>query len=162
MMNLRTAIGAGWQQLWRRRRRGEGGGALVACASAMPLIVLAVAVAADYASVARFTARVQLAADAASLAATRAVLRHPDGTGGVDELAEQIAAGAFALNAPRGAGGTPTVETRSRASAVTTAIGYQGVAPSNFGSALGYRAFSVHATATSLGVVADSRTTSAP
>jgi hypothetical protein len=68
MMNLRTAFAAGRPQLWRRRTRGEGGGALVACASAMPLIVLAVAVAADYESVARFTTHLQLAADAASLA----------------------------------------------------------------------------------------------
>jgi Flp pilus assembly protein TadG len=164
MMNLRTAFGAGWPQLCRRRTRGEGGGAAVACASTMPLIVLAAAVAVDYANVARFATRVQLAADAASLAATGSVVRHPDGVGvgAVDELAEQIAAGVFALNAPRGAGGTPPVETRSRASVVSTTVAYQGVAPSNFGPALGYGAISVTATATSLGVVADSRTTSAP
>jgi uncharacterized membrane protein len=164
MMNLRTAFAAGRPQLWRRRRRGEGGGALVACASAMPLIVLAVAVAADYASVARFKTRVQLAADAASLAATGAAVGHPDGVGvgHTDELAEQIAAGVFAMNAPRGARGKPTVETRSRASVVATTVGYQGVAPSNFGSALGYGPISINAAATSLGVVADSRTTSAP
>jgi hypothetical protein len=83
MMKLPTASGAGPQR-WRRRRRGEGGGALVACASAMPLIVLAVAAAAEYANVARFTTRVQLAANAASSAATGAVVRHPGGVGGGD------------------------------------------------------------------------------
>ena len=161
-MRLRMASAAGRPQLWRRRAHSAGDGA-VACASAMPLIVLAVAVAADYASVSRFRTRVQLAVDAASVAASRTIAQHPDGARGrVDDLAEHIAAGVFVMNAPRGAGGRPTVETTSRASAVTTTVGYQGVAPSNFGSALGYGAISVNATATSLSVVADSRTTPAP
>jgi uncharacterized membrane protein len=164
MMKLETASGASRPQLWRRRARGEGGGAAVACASTMPLIVLAVAVAVDYASVSRFRTRVQLAADAASVAASRTIARHPGGAGGrdLDDLAEHIAAGIFVMRAPRGAGGRPTIETTSRASAVTTRVGYQGVAPSNFGSALGYDAINVSATATSPSVVADSRTTPAP
>ncbi len=163
-MNLRTASGAGRPQLWRRRARGEGGAAAVACASALPLIVLAVAVAADTVNVARFTTRVERAADAAAGAVSETIARTPNGVDGrhVDELAERIAAFVFARYAPRGAGGAPTVATTSRASVVTTTVGYQGVAPSNFGSALGYDAISVMASATSLGVVADSRATPAP
>jgi len=158
-MQLRIASGAGLPELWRPRARTWGGDAAVACAAAMPLIALAVAVAADYANVSQFRNRVQLAADAASLAATGAVARHPYGAVGsdVDELAERVAEGVFALNAPRGAAGTPTVETRSGASLVTTTVGYQGVAPSNFGSALGYGAISVNASTTSHALIADSR-----
>src|SRR5271165_445989 len=158
MMNLQTASGAGRPQLWRRRARGEGGAAAVACASAVPLIVLAVAVAADYVNVARFTTRVQLAAEAAAAAVSGTIARNPNvGGRDVDELVERIAASVFARKAPRDAGGAPTVATTSRASVVTTTVGYQGVAPSNFGSALGYGAISVNASATSLGLVADSR-----
>ena len=62
------------------RPRSEGGGA-VACASMAPLLVLAFAVAADYANVSRFRSHVQLAADAASLAAAEAIARHPDPAG---------------------------------------------------------------------------------
>jgi Flp pilus assembly protein TadG len=161
-MNLRTASGVGRPQLWRRAR-GEGGPAAVACASAMPLIVLAVAVGADYVNVARFTTRVQLAADAAAAAASGTIARNPNvDRRDVDQIAERIAAFVFARHAPRGAGGAPTLATTSRASVVTTTVGYQEVAPSNFGSALGYGAISVSATATSLAVVADSRTTAAP
>ena len=65
------------------RRRPEGGGA-VACAAAMPLVVLALAVAADYASMSRFRTHVQLAADAASLAAAEAIARHPSRAGESD------------------------------------------------------------------------------
>ncbi len=156
-MNLRTASGAGQPRLWRRRARGEGGASAIVCASAMPLIVLAVAVAADYANVTRFRTRVQLAADAAAAAVSRTIARNPKVDGGdVDVLAERIAAFVFARNAPRDAG-APTVATTSRGSVVTTTVGYQGVAPSNFGSALGYGAISVKASATSLGLVADSR-----
>ena len=61
--------------------------------------------------------------------------------------------------APRGAAGTPTVAAKSRAAVVTAIVGYAGVAPSNFGSALGYDAVSVNASATSLNRVADSRLT---
>jgi Flp pilus assembly protein TadG len=163
MMNLRTASGAGRPQLRRRRARGEGGAAAVACASAMPLIVLAVAVAADYVNVARFTTRVQLAASAAAATASETIARNPNVDGrDVDQLAERIAAFVFARKAPRGAAGAPTVATTSRASLVTTTVGYQGTAPSNFGSALGYGAISVMASATSLALVADSRATPAP
>ena len=42
---------------------------------------------------------------------------------------------------------------------LTAIVGYAGVAPSNFGSALGYDAVSVNASATSLNRVADSRLT---
>jgi Flp pilus assembly protein TadG len=162
-MQLRMATGAGRPEFWRRRVRTQGGDAAVACAAAVPLLALALAVAADYAGVSQFTNRVQLAADAASLAATGAVARHPSGAVGsdVDQLAERVAEGVFALNAPRGAVGEPTVETKSRASLVTTIVGYQGVAPSNFGAALGYGAVSVDASATSHALIADSRRTAA-
>ncbi len=156
-MNLRTASGAGRPRLWRRRARGEGGASAIVCASAVPLIALAVAVVADYANVTRFTTRVQLAADAAAAAASRTIARNPNVDGrDVDVLAERIADFVFARNAPRDVG-APTVATTSRGSVVTTTVGYQGAAPSNFGSALGYGAISVKASATSLGFVADSR-----
>ena len=157
-MSLRTAFGAGRSQFWRRRVPGDGGGALVACAAAMPLIVLAVAVAVDCANVARFTSRVEHAADAAAAAVSRTIARNPNVDGrDVDQIAERIADFVFARNAPPGARGTPTVATTSRASVVMTTVGYQGVAPSTFGSALGYGAISVRVAATSLGLVADSR-----
>jgi Flp pilus assembly protein TadG len=163
MMSLRTAAGAGGPQLWRRRVCGDGGAAVVACAAAMPLIVFAFAVAVDYASVARFTTRVQLAADAAAAAVSRTISRNPNVDGrDVDQIAERIAAFVFARKAPPGARGAPTVATTGRASVVTTTVGYQGVAPSNFGSALGYGAISVKAAVTSPGLVADSRATPAP
>ena len=143
-------------------RRLEGGGA-VACAAAAPLIVLALAVAVDYASVSGFRTRVQLAADAASLAAAEAIARPPgrSGASDVDDLAGQVATAVFVRNAPRGAAGAPTVAVKSRAAAVTATVGYAGVAPSNFGSALGYDAISVDASATSLVRVANSRATAA-
>ena len=50
----------------------------------------------------------------------------------------------------------------SRAPLVTTIVGYQGVAPSNFGAALGYGAVSVDASATSHAQIADTRRTAAP
>jgi Flp pilus assembly protein TadG len=129
----------------------------------MPLIVLAVAVAADYANVTRFTTRLQLAADAVAAAVSRTIARNPNVDGrDADQIAERIAAFVFARKAPPGAGGTPTVATTSRAFVVTTTVGYQGTAPSNFGSALGYGAISVMASATSLGLVADSQATPAP
>jgi Flp pilus assembly protein TadG len=159
-----TSGRASLREFWRLfgRPRPEGGG-MVACAAAMPLIVLALAVAADYASVSRFKTRVQLAADAASFAAAEAIARQPDRAPGSDvaDLATEVAAAAFARHAPRGAAGTPTVEVKSRAAAVTATVGYAGVAPSNFGSALGYDAISVDASATSLVRVADSRSTAA-
>ena len=103
-MQLRRTSGAGWAALWRRRARTRGGEAAVACAAAMPLIALAVAVGADYANVSQFRNRVQLATDAASLAATGAVARHPYGAVGsdVDSLAERVAEGVFART-PRAA-----------------------------------------------------------
>ena len=151
-------------RFWRPfgRPRPEGG-AVVACAAAAPLVVLALAVAADYASVSRFRTRVQLAADAASVAVAEAIARDPDRTGGssVDDLANQVAATVFASRAPRGAAGTPTVVAKSRAAVVTAAVGYAGVAPSNFGAALGYDVISVNASAISLTRVTDSRLTAA-
>jgi Flp pilus assembly protein TadG len=124
--------------------------------------LLALAVAADYASVSRFRTRVQLAADAASLAAAESIAGHPDRArgGDADDLASRAAAAAFVRYAPRGAG-SPTVAVNSRAAAVTATVGYAGLAPSNFGSALGYDAISVDALATSLMRVADSRSTAA-
>ena len=70
----------------------------------MPLIVFAVAV--DYASVARFTTRVQLAADAAAAAVSRTIARNPNVDGrGVDQIAERIAAFVLARKAPPGVRG---------------------------------------------------------
>ena len=48
---------------------------------------------------------------------------------------------------------------RARAAAVTATVGYAGLAPSNFGTALGYDAISVDASSTSLARVADFRPT---
>ncbi|HEY1779549.1 MAG TPA: hypothetical protein VGG79_03810 [Roseiarcus sp.] len=138
------------------RRRAEGGGP-VACAAAMPLVVLALAVAADYASVSRFRTRVQLAADAASVAVAEALARQPDRAG--ESGAARVAAAAFVRHAPRGAAGTPTLALSSGAAAVTAIVDYAGVAPSNFGSALGYDKISVDASAISPAWVADSRPT---
>ena len=52
--------------------------------------------------------------------------------------------------------GTPAVAVRSTGGAVTAIVGYAGLVPSNFGSALGYDAVSVDASATLLSRVADS------
>jgi Flp pilus assembly protein TadG len=157
----RASVAGRFSRLFSRPR-SEGGGPVV-CASAMPLLVLALAVAADYANVSRFRTRVQLAADAASLATAEAVARHPDRAGGtdVDDLASEVADAVFVSHAPRGARGAPTVAVKSRAAAVTATVGYAGVAPSNFGSALGYDSIRVGASATSLTRVADSRSTAA-
>ena len=111
------------------RPHSEGAGA-VACAAAMPLAVLALAVTADYAKVSHFRGRVQQATDAASVAAAEAVARQPDITN--DVLAGQVADVVFLDHAPRGAG-TPTVALKSTAAAVTATVGYAGLAPSNFG-----------------------------
>ena len=139
------------------RPRSEGAG-VVACAAAAPLVVLALAVAADYAKVSHFRSRVQLAADTASVATAEAIARQPDVANDSDVRAAQIAESVFMGHAPRGAG-TPTVAVRSRAAAVTATVGYAGVAPSNFGSALGYDGVSVDASSTSLARVADLRST---
>jgi Flp pilus assembly protein TadG len=128
------------------RPHSEGAGA-VACASMAPLLVLAFAVTADYANVSRFRSHVQLAADAASLAAAEAIARHPDPAGetNVDDRASQVADAVFVSHAPRGAAGTPAVAVRSTGGAVAAIVGYAGLVPSNFGSALGYDAVSVDA-----------------
>ena len=139
------------------RLRSEGAGA-VACAAAAPLAVLALAVAADYAKVSHFRSRVQLAADTASVATAEAIARQPDVANDGDAFAAQIADSVFLNHAPPGAG-PPTVAVKSRAAAVTATVGYAGVAPSNFGSALGYDEVSVDASSTSLARVADLRST---
>jgi hypothetical protein len=159
MMKLRPASVAGRGRRQLRRPNAEGGWP-VACASAAPLIVLALAVAADRVHVSRFRSEVQLAADAASLAAAGTIAHHPDSAG--DGVAARVAAAVFARGAPRGAAGAPTVVAMSRAAVVTATVGYDGVAPSNFGSAFGYGAFRVSASATSQALVADSRTTATP
>ena len=150
---------------WRRlgRPRPEGGGGTVACAAAMPLVLLALAVAADFASVARFKTRVLLAANAASLAAAEAIARDPGGAAKPDAggLASQVAAAVFVRHAPRGAAGAPTVAVQSRAAVVTATVGYAGRAPSNFGAALGYEAISVDASASALTRLADFRSAAA-
>ena len=139
------------------RPRSEGPG-LVACASAAPLAILALAVAVDYAKVSHFRSRVQFAAGAASIAAADAIARQPGIANDGDVLAGRIAEFVFKGRAPRGAG-APTVAVTSRAAAVTATVGYAGVAPSNFGSALGYDGVSADASSTSLARVADSRLT---
>jgi Flp pilus assembly protein TadG len=163
-MTSGTASAAGRFSRLFGRPHSEGGGGAVAYAAAAPLIVLALAVAADYANVSRFRTCVQFAAEAASLAAAEAIARHPDRADGsdVDDLDTRIAAAVFARHAPRGAGGTPTVAAKTRAAVVTATVGYSGVAPSNFGSALGYDAISVRASAISLTRLADSRAAAAP
>ncbi len=139
------------------RPRSQGN-ATVACAAALPLVVLAFAVATDYANVSRFRTHIQSAADAASLAAAEVVARQPDRSG---DLASQVATGVFAHDAPQSATGKPTVEVQNRAAVVTANVGYTGVAPSNFGSALGYNAIRVDASATSFTPIADFRSPSA-
>ena len=133
------------------RPHSEGAGA-VACAAAMPLAVLALAVTADYAKVSHFRGRVQQATDAASVAAAEAVARQPDITNDNDVLAGQVAGVVFLDHAPRGAG-TPTVALKSTAAAVTATVGYAGLAPSNFGAVLGYDAVSADASADRKSVV---------
>jgi Flp pilus assembly protein TadG len=139
-------------------RQSSEGGATVACAVAMPLLVLAFAVGADYAKVSHFRSRVQVAADAASLATAETVARQRDVANDSDALADQVADFAFIGQAPRGAG-TPTVAVKIAAAAVTANVGYAGLAPSNFGSAFGYDEISVEASSTSLARIADYRST---
>ena len=116
----------------------------------MPLVVLALAVAADYAKVSRISgAAFNCAADAASVAVGgggRATAGYATTT---TALAGQVADVVFIDHAPHGAG-TPTVDVKSSAAAVTATVGYAGLAPSNFGSAFGYDAVSVDASSTSL------------
>jgi Flp pilus assembly protein TadG len=139
------------------RHSSEGGG-LVAWAAAAPLALLALAVTADYAKVSHFRDRVQQATDAASVAAAEAVARQPDIATDNDVLAGQVADVVFQGHAPRGAG-TPTVAVKSSGAAVTATVGYAGLAPSNFGSVLGYDAVRADASSTSLARVADFRPT---
>jgi Flp pilus assembly protein TadG len=139
------------------RPHSEGAGA-VALAAAMPLAVLALAVTADYAKVSHFRSSVQKAADAASVATAEAVARQPDIALDNDALAGQVADVVFLDHAPRGAG-MPNVGVKSSAAAVTATVGYTGLAPSNFGSVLGYDAVSADASSTSLARVADFRPT---
>ena len=82
-------------------RRWEGASAVV-CASLMPLVVLGLAVATDYAKVSHFRSRVQLAADAASLAAAETAALHPENN--IDGVASQSATAVFVRKAPHGAG----------------------------------------------------------
>ncbi len=159
MMKLQCASAAGPRRSWLGGPNSEGGSA-VAFAAAAPLMVLAVAVAADHAHVSRFRTQVQLAAGAASFAAAGAIARHPESGG--ESLGARAAGIAFARNAPRGASGKLSVAATSTAAVVTATVGYDGIAPSNFGSALGYAAFHVSASATSQALVADSQTTATP
>ena len=59
-------------------RRIPKAAATVACAAAMPLLCWLLRWRADYAKVSHFRSRVQLAADAASVATAEAVARQPD------------------------------------------------------------------------------------
>jgi Flp pilus assembly protein TadG len=149
---------AGKHSRLRDRLRSEGAG-VVACASVMPLAVLALAVSADYAKVSHFRSGVQRAADAASLAAAEAVARQPD-AGDSDALAGHVADVVFTSQAPHGAG-TPSVAVKNNAVAVTATVGYAGLAPSNFGSAFGYDAVSADASSISPARLADFRSTGA-
>ena len=139
---------------FRYRLRSESAG-VVACASVMPIAVLALAVAADYAHVSHFKSGVQRAADAASVAVAEAVARQPD-LHDNEALAGQVADVVFIDRAPHGAG-TPNVDVKSSAAAVTATVGYAGLAPSNFGSAFGYDAVSADASSISPARVADFR-----
>ncbi len=138
-----------------------GGGAAVACAVAAPLFLLVLAVSADYASVSRFRTRVQSAADAASLAAAEAIARDSRTAGGVDALAAHVAEAVFMSRAPRGAACAPVVATKSRVAFAMATVAYTGVAPSNFGAALGYDAIRVSASAIAPARIANSRLTAA-
>ncbi|HEY5204518.1 MAG TPA: hypothetical protein VIJ63_07970 [Roseiarcus sp.] len=155
MTSGRTLIGRSLRFLSRPPSEGAG---VVACAAAMPLAVLALAVTADYAKVSHFRGRVQQATDAASVAAAEAVARQPDFAIDNNVLAGQVANIVFLGHAPRGAG-TPTVAVKSDAAAVTATVGYAGLAPSNFGAVLGYDAVSADASSTSLARVAEFRPT---
>jgi len=159
MMKLPTASEAGQRRCCLSRPAAEGG-ATVAWAAAAPLVVLAAAVLVDHAQVSRFRNQVELAAGAASLASAAAVARHPEDAG--DGVASRVAAVVFARNAPRGASGTPTLAATSRGAMVTATVAYEGVAPSNFGSALGYGAFRVRVSATSPALIADSQAAATP
>jgi Flp pilus assembly protein TadG len=119
--------------------------------------VLGFAIAVDYSNALRFKARVKAAADVASIAACEAIAKNPRGEAGlaVDELARRVAAAIFAVNAPSGAAGAPTVAVGGSASAVTTLVRYEGVAPSNFGDALGYGGLSVSVSTTSPFLIGD-------
>jgi Flp pilus assembly protein TadG len=139
------------------RPHSEGAGA-VALAAAMPLAIMALAVTADYARVSHFRSGVQKAADAASIATAEAVARQPDIAVDNDALAGRVADAVFVGNAPRGAG-KPNVSVKSSAAAVTATVGYAGLAPSNFGTVLGYDVVSAAASSTSLARVADFRPT---
>jgi Flp pilus assembly protein TadG len=151
-----TFAGAFARQVFRLfgAPRSEGS-AVVACAAAMPLVVLALAVTADYAKVSHFRSGVQHAADAASVAVAEAVARQPDPNDS-KALAGQVADVVFMDHAPHGAG-TPNVDVKSSAAAVTATVGYAGFAPSNFGSAFGYDAVSADASSISPARVADFR-----
>ncbi len=156
-MKLRHASHASPSAYPPRPPGAEGGGA-IACAAAAPLIVLALAVAADHAHVARFRTQVQLAAEAASLAAAAAMARQPESAG----EGARLALAAFARNAPKGAIGRPSVAVTTLDATVTATVAYEGVTPSNFGSAFGYAAIHVSASATSHALVADSEARGTP
>jgi hypothetical protein len=82
--------------------------------------------------------------------------RQPDIAADKDVLAGQVAHVVFLDHAPRGAG-TPTIAVKSAAAAVTATVGYEGLAPSNFGTVLGYDGVGANASSTSLARVADFR-----
>ena len=90
-------------------RRHSEGGAQSHAPSAMPLLVLALAVGADYAKVSHFRSRVQVAADAASVATAETVARQRDIANDSDALADQVADFVFIGQAPRGAGRRPSL-----------------------------------------------------
>jgi Flp pilus assembly protein TadG len=144
------SVGNGILRLFRCRSEGAG---TVSCAVAAPLLVLAFAIATDYANVSQFRSHVKLAAEAASVAAAEVTAQEP---GRTVELASQVGAAVFVHDAPSAAG-TPTIGVRSRAPVATATVAYDGIAPSNFGSALGYDAVKVDASATSFTPIADSR-----
>jgi Flp pilus assembly protein TadG len=135
----------------------QRGATAVIFAGTLPVVLLAMAVAIDYTNASRFKTRVQAAADAASLAATEALARNPNGANGlsVEQYAQQVANGYFTANAPPGATGAPTVTASSYNSTVTVAVGYQGTAPSNFGSVLGYSGFTASTSSTAQAVVGE-------
>ena len=158
-MRFAASDGAG-----RRGRAGgffrdEGGASAVMFAVSLPLVLLSIAVAIDYTNASRFKTRVQAATDAASLAATEAIAQNPNAknlsSDQATAIATPIAVAYFVANAPPGATGRPTVTPTSYNSTVTTTVAYQGTAPSNFGTLLGYGGMTANTLATSQAVVGE-------
>ena len=157
-MKLRKASEARPRRCSLRPQNAEGGGA-VACAAAAPLIVLALAVAADHAHVGALP-------DPGSACGGGRLARRSGGDGAPAGRRRRRRPGSpppFSPATPlSGATGKPSVAATNRAAMVTATVAYDGVAPSNFGSVFGYGAFHVSASATSHALVANSEARATP